>query len=116
MSFINFQAELAQTNALLERIAVALERLAGPVIPPPDPPRMATLSDLTVISPEEHEQVRMLEEEIALQLQAIPGSVAFYERLQDFEEAVIAEGGSLDELPWRKRNAAGGAVTGNYNR
>lgn len=113
MSFLTFQAELAQTNSLLTRIAVALERLAGPVIPPPSPPHISTLSDLTVITPQDQETLQQIESELAIHLQAIPGSDAFYARMKQFEEAVVAQGGSLSDLPWQRYNEDGSPVTGN---
>ena len=110
MTLINFQAELALTNSLLTRIAVALERLAGPIIPPPSPPYQSTLSDLSYSSAEEQEEIRLLEMEMSTHLHAIPGTEAFDARLQEFEQAILDQGGSLDDLPWRARNAEGKSV------
>jgi len=104
MTILDLQVELSQTNKLLERIAVALERLAGPPLPD-HALRQSDLSDLTLCSPEELERIQEAENLIATDLLAIPGSTAFYTKLQQYEELVRSEQGELavSQLPWNQR-------------
>lgn len=104
MGLVEFQIELHRTNELLDRIAIALERMAGPTPPTTIPPVQATLSDLIDCSPNRVGERLSQMEDFAKREMLVPGSEAFLERIREFEELVRVEYGeqAMDELPWRK--------------
>lgn len=73
MTLAEFHIELARTNELLDRIATALERIAGPPVEP-RPPRRAELSDLMDASPEKVEELIQDHLRFATENQMVPGS------------------------------------------
>jgi hypothetical protein len=88
---------------LLERIAVAVERIAGPVIEY-RPPRQSTLSDLHINDPGSIMRARQAKAEEALKYEAVPGSEKADAVIRYIEEVTLAELGqdAVDELPWRR--------------
>jgi hypothetical protein len=95
--------DLKEQNLLLERIAIALERIAPP-LPPPPPLRKADLSDLRRVDQRELSMLRGLEDEFARMTQTVPGSEAFLKARRAFEDEVRAAEGqeAVDQLFWNR--------------
>lgn len=102
----DFHIQLNRTNELLERIAAAVERIAGPIPPDYHPPIPATIRDLVIMDPAQAEEVKKAEEWFAITNMVAPGSEAFMQKVAEFEQMVLLEAGekALEELPWRKLN------------
>lgn len=103
------RVNLARQNELLERIAVALERIAGP--PPSaaeNTPYQAQLSDLSMAAPGEIERVLEAQREFAVNHMLEPGSPAFIEAILQYEKAVSDAYGpqAVSQLPWRVKPAS----------
>ena len=86
MALFEIKVELNRVAEALERIVYLLERL---VYPPPAGEvkvQQATLDDLHIITPED--QGRIAEEQAAFaeRYQVVPGSPAFSQALQEWEE------------------------------
>lgn len=101
---VNIPEHLSHSiTGILERIAIALERIAGPVIEY-RPPEQATLRDYAYVDPAQAERIREAENEFAAAHLVIPGSPAYLSAIEEFERQVAnAYGdGAVEELPWRK--------------
>ncbi len=87
---------------LMERLVVAVERIAGPEIAY-RPPTPATLQDYAYVTPETAAQVQQAQEEFAAAHMLVPGSPAYLAAIAQFEQDVVAAYGeeALDKLPWR---------------
>lgn len=99
----DFPIALATTNALLERIAIALERIAPPPLPStPSAPYQAQLSDLRRISPETVQDIRDAEAKFAASIGVLPGTELFYAKVKEYEEIVREHYGEegVSQLPW----------------
>jgi hypothetical protein len=107
MTLLEVTANLQTINTLLERIAIALERIAGPAIQPPSPPQQSTLRDYTVFDDEELARAKQASETFAAQNMLVPGSPAYLKAVVDFEELVREMSGpnAVDSLPWKIRGA-----------
>lgn len=102
MRIVFFRVQLAEQNALLRRIAEALERLA-PALPDMPPPRKSDLSDLRIVDHQEQRQLQELEAELARAWNVVPGSEAYLKARAAYEDEMRAgQGGqeAVDELPW----------------
>lgn len=95
--------ELKEQNALLARIAEALERLAPP-LPPAPPERKADLRDLRRTNPQEMRAYRQIIADFAKQTNTVPGSEAFEKAKREFEDVLrSSEGqGAVDDLLWNR--------------
>lgn len=107
MSLVNLQIELASLLPLLERLVLAVERIAGPV--PADirtGQRKSDISDLYRSSTQDITVAESAADEFARMHKVMPGSEAFMQRVKDYEKQVIdgygqAEGSYLvSQLPW----------------
>jgi hypothetical protein len=87
--------------SLLTRIAVALERLAGPELH--YNPSPTTLSDYAHITPEAAYEMQQAGNEFAAAHMLVPGSPAYLAAIEEFERQVEAYGGAeaVNQLPWR---------------
>lgn len=103
---LDFTIELHRTNDLLERVAVALERLAGPVPEVPRPIEQAQLTDYSTLTPEQIDEIKDAETWFATTEMVVPGSEEFMVRVSEFERVLVAASGpeALETLPWRKRH------------
>lgn len=107
MALLNVQLPLQSIQTivtLLGRIAVALERLAGPVIDY-RPPVPATLRDYALVTPEDVQRVRAAEMEFGQAHMVIPGSPAYLAAIEEFERQLAEASGpeAVANLPWRVR-------------
>lgn len=98
------EALSANLLALMERLVVAAERIAGPPLAY-RPPTQATLRDYAVVRPEDVAQVRAAEAEFAAQNMVVPGSEAFVAAVKVFEDQVEEVYGpeGVAQLPWKVR-------------
>ena len=101
MRILLVKVALQEQNALLRRIAEALERLS-PTIPALPPPRKADLSDLRVVDHEGQRVLAEVQEEFARVTETVPGSEAFQRAMKAFEDELRMWKGqeAVDELPW----------------
>lgn len=95
--------DLKEQNLLLERIAIALERMAPP-LPPPPPDRKSDMRDLRRIDARDLAMLRSIEQEFAKISNTVPGSEAFLRARREFEEEVRASEGeeAVQQLFWNR--------------
>lgn len=107
MSLLNFHVELQWLAPLLERLVIAVERIAGPVPLPQPVPRMATLADYSFIPTEEHSRIEAEKEAFAIKERVVPGSEAAWAKVVEYENAIMASYGEeagtilVNQLPWK---------------
>ena len=103
MRLMYVRVALKEQNALLERIAQALERLA-PVLPAMPPAKKADLSDLRIVDYEGQRILEEVKEEFARMWNVVPGSEAFERSLKAYEDELRMGSGqeAVDELPWNR--------------
>lgn len=96
------ESSMRDVLSLLSRIAVALERLAGPALNY-SPPSISTLSDLSNLSEDELARVQEAQEGFALNNSLVPGSPAYLRAIEEFERVVADAYGeeAVLKLPWR---------------
>lgn len=99
ISFI--QVGLRRQNELLERIALALERMCPPLHT--YVPKIATLDDYSVITEQQQADSAVAKEDFAARNMVTVGSPAYQEAISAYEQAVFDHYGQegLDSLPWR---------------
>lgn len=95
--------DLKEQNLLLERIAIALERMAPP-LPPGAPDRLSDLRDLRRVDQRELQMLRELEIEFGKMSNTLPGSPAFLAARRAFEEEIRAAEGdeAVEKLLWNR--------------
>ena len=89
--------------ALLHRIAVALERIAGPELTSASfPSRKSGISDLHVADSAHIADLRQREEAVAKDMGVIPRSPAYFDRIPEYERNVRVSLGddAARQLPW----------------
>lgn len=98
----DFPVALDRTSELLERIAIALERIAGP-IPVYRPPIPSSLKDYSVVTPNDLADLAATKSAFSLSRSVVPDSEAFMKAVLEVEEEVRKEGGegAVEALPWR---------------
>jgi hypothetical protein len=85
----------------LNRIAHALERIAGPELKyNPEP---ATLKDYAIVTPEDADRIRKAGYEFGVTHQVVPGSPAYVAAVEEYERMVADAYGpeAIESLPWR---------------
>lgn len=90
--------------SLLERLTIAVERIAGPLIVE-RAPVPATLKDYAMVTPEDADQIRQAQEDFGKAHMLVPGSPAYLSAIKEFEDQVkevYGEDGVAD-LPWNAR-------------
>lgn len=95
---------------LLQRIAVALERIAGPELQY-TPPTPSTMADYAIVSPEESIRIKTAQEEFAAGHLVVPGSPAYLAAVAEFETQVAEAYGedAVEKLPWRVQKTSIGS-------
>ena len=104
MRIVFYRVQLEKQNAILERIAQALERMM-PALPRHEPPeRLADLSDLRVIDREEQWVLEEIKKQFAADNNVMPDSEAFYKAVKAYEEQLRDWQGqeAVDALPWNR--------------
>ena len=87
MTLIEIKVEMGRVADALERIEFLLERLAYPPSSPQAPVQQATLDDLHIVTPEDHQRMAEEQQAFAERHQVVPGSPAMAQALIDWEEA-----------------------------
>jgi hypothetical protein len=101
---VNIPESLSRSvTGLLERIAVALERLAGPIVEY-RPPTQSTLKDYSLVTPEDAQRIQDAQHDFGVTHLVVPGSPAYFAAIEQFERDVADACGpdAVNELPWRK--------------
>lgn len=90
--------------SLVERLVIAVERIAGPVVEY-RPPRQSTLDDYAVVTPDNVAEIREAEADFAARHMLVPGSPAYLAAITEFESKVAEAYGddAVGKLPWNVR-------------
>lgn len=105
MRVVFFRMQMAEQNLQLRRIADALERIAGPVLPALEPlARKSDLSDLRIVNTADQRMLEDLEVALAHVWETVPGSEDFEKKKKTFEDEVRLGSGqeAVDELFWNR--------------
>lgn len=104
MSLLNFPIELSETNRHLDRIAAALERIAGPQVEPQvGSGRITDMQDYSYMDPDKLAIADTAAREFAIMHNVLPGSQAHIDLTRDFEAKVLESMGpaGVADLPWK---------------
>jgi hypothetical protein len=104
MPLIEIRTDLTRVADALERIAYLLERLVYPPLPADIQVQQATLQDLHIVTPEDHQRMTEEQAAFAARYHVMPGSEAFGDALADWEAEQRSLYGENWQAPddWRK--------------
>src|SRR5271169_7150444 len=74
-------------RGVLERIAIALERIAGPPLLS-NPVTQSTIADYAIVTPEDADRIQQAERDFGAAHLVVPGSEAYVRAVQEFEGMV----------------------------
>jgi hypothetical protein len=103
MALFDVHIELQTVCGILERIAVSLERIAGPCPVPDVQPTQSSLADYYRLTPAAYRDKADMQQELAKRMNVVPGSQAYIDLIARIEADVKETLGdeAAAALPWR---------------
>ena len=110
MTLVDLHVDMGRVADALEKIVFLLEKLVFPPAPREVPAYQATLDDLHIVTPEDHERNAQEQMAFAERYRVVPGSEAMAQALADWEDEQRSIHGEAWQAPedWRTIFAAAG--------